>query len=114
MPADPGIVIIAASLAGAKAAQTLRLDHGLDTLITLVGDEPHLPYQRPALSKGYLPGTTDVGDLDARRVRIADGTHDGIEVGAEETFIEERTRGKGCRPYDLVAMPQHAGNAGFR
>ncbi|MWK40710.1 hypothetical protein GEV43_46810, partial [Actinomadura sp. J1-007] len=97
---DPGIVIIGASLAGAKAAQALRLDHGYDRPITLIGDEPHLPYQRPALSKGYLLGTTEAGeldvleprfysdqdvtlalgapatglDLDARRVRIADGT----------------------------------------
>ncbi|MEV4109960.1 FAD-dependent oxidoreductase [Nonomuraea sp. NPDC049695] len=100
MSADPGIVIVGASLAGAKAAQSLRLDHGYDGPITLVGDEPHLPYQRPALSKGYLLGTTgpadldvlkppfyadqDIAlalgtpatalDLDARRVRLADGT----------------------------------------
>ncbi|MFC4117184.1 NAD(P)/FAD-dependent oxidoreductase [Nonomuraea zeae] len=100
MSADPGIVIIGASLAGATAAQALRLDHGYDRPITLVGDEPHLPYQRPALSKGYLLGTSGPGaldvlkprfyadqdvtlalgapatalDLDARRVRLADGT----------------------------------------
>jgi hypothetical protein len=64
MSADPGIVIIGASLAGAKAAQALRLDHGYDGPITLVGDEPHLPYERPALSKGYLIGTTEISELD--------------------------------------------------
>jgi hypothetical protein len=56
MPAHSGIVIVGASLAGAKAAQALRLDHGYDGPITLIGDEPHLPYERPALSKGYLLG----------------------------------------------------------
>ncbi|MFD1938584.1 FAD-dependent oxidoreductase [Nonomuraea mangrovi] len=65
MPADPGIVIIGASLAGTKAAQALRLEHGYDGPITLVGDEPHLPYQRPVLSKGYLLGTSGAADLDA-------------------------------------------------
>jgi hypothetical protein len=44
----------------------------------------------------------------------ANGIHGGIEAGAEETFIDERARGKGCPPYDLVAVPQQAGNAGFR
>ncbi|YCK35444.1 FAD-dependent oxidoreductase [Actinomadura sp. ATCC 39365] len=64
MPADPGIVIIGASLAGAQAARALRLDHGYDGPVTLVGDEHPLPYQRPALSKGYLLGTTEAAELD--------------------------------------------------
>ncbi|WP_214416167.1 NAD(P)/FAD-dependent oxidoreductase [Sphaerisporangium fuscum] len=70
MSADPGIVVIGASLAGAKAAEALRLDHGYDGPITLVGDEPHLPYQRPALSKGYLLGTTEAGELDVLEPRF--------------------------------------------
>lgn len=64
MRGNTGIVIIGASLAGAKAAQALRLDHGYDGPITLVGDEVHLPYERPALSKGYLLGATGAGELD--------------------------------------------------
>jgi 3-phenylpropionate/trans-cinnamate dioxygenase ferredoxin reductase component len=49
------IVIVGAGLAGGRCAQTLRAE-GFDGAITLVGDEPHLPYERPALSKAFLAG----------------------------------------------------------
>ena len=52
-----GFVIVGASLAGAIAAQTLRAE-GFTGRITLIGDEPHRPYERPPLSKGYLLGNT--------------------------------------------------------
>ncbi len=48
-------VIVGASLAGAKAAQTLR-GEGFDGRVVLVGDETARPYERPPLSKGYLVG----------------------------------------------------------
>ncbi len=51
----PTFVIVGASLAGAKAAETLR-DEGFDGEIVLLGTEPELPYERPPLSKGYLLG----------------------------------------------------------
>jgi 3-phenylpropionate/trans-cinnamate dioxygenase ferredoxin reductase subunit len=50
-----GIVVIGASLAGAKAAEGARA-HGWDGPIRLVGAEPYLPYERPPLSKGVLIG----------------------------------------------------------
>jgi 3-phenylpropionate/trans-cinnamate dioxygenase ferredoxin reductase subunit len=49
------IVIVGASLAGARAATGLR-DEGFDGEILLIGAEPRLPYHRPPLSKGYLRG----------------------------------------------------------
>ena len=50
-----GIVIVGAGQAGSSAAFKLRaLDYGGD--ITLIGDEPVPPYQRPPLSKAYLLG----------------------------------------------------------
>lgn len=48
-------VIVGASLAGAKAAETLRSE-GFDGRIVLVGEEPVRPYERPPLSKAYLRG----------------------------------------------------------
>ncbi len=48
-------VILGASLAGAKAAETLRAE-GFDGDVVLVGEEPVRPYERPPLSKGYLRG----------------------------------------------------------
>jgi 3-phenylpropionate/trans-cinnamate dioxygenase ferredoxin reductase component len=47
--------IVGASLAGAKAAETLRTE-GFDGRILLLGDEPERPYERPPLSKAYLRG----------------------------------------------------------
>jgi 3-phenylpropionate/trans-cinnamate dioxygenase ferredoxin reductase component len=48
-------VIVGASLAGAKAAETLR-DEGFDGRIVLIGAEAERPYERPPLSKEYLRG----------------------------------------------------------
>ena len=54
----PSFVIVGASLAGAKAAETLR-DEGFDGEIVLLGSEPERPYERPPLSKGYLLGSDE-------------------------------------------------------
>jgi 3-phenylpropionate/trans-cinnamate dioxygenase ferredoxin reductase subunit len=55
MPADQTFVIAGASLAGAKAAETLRTE-GFDGRVVLIGDEQERPYERPPLSKDYLRG----------------------------------------------------------
>jgi 3-phenylpropionate/trans-cinnamate dioxygenase ferredoxin reductase subunit len=52
------IVILGASLAGAKAAEELR-KRGFDGRVVLVGAEPELPYERPPLSKDYLRGESE-------------------------------------------------------
>ncbi len=49
------IVIVGASLAGLTAAETLRAE-GFSGHVTLIGDEPYLPYDRPPLSKSVLTG----------------------------------------------------------
>jgi len=58
MPAESTYVIVGASLAGAKAAETLRQE-GFDGNIVLLGEEDERPYERPPLSKGYLLGKED-------------------------------------------------------
>jgi 3-phenylpropionate/trans-cinnamate dioxygenase ferredoxin reductase subunit len=60
MPA--GTLIIGASQAGLQLAVSLR-DAGDTEPITLVGAEPHVPYQRPPLSKAYLHGNTELEQL---------------------------------------------------
>lgn len=50
-----GMVIIGAGECGGRAALALR-DLGYDGPVTLVGDEPHLPYERPPLSKEAMTG----------------------------------------------------------
>src|SRR5258708_1644589 len=53
--ADSGYLIVGASLAGARAAETLR-GEGYTGPIALIGTEDELPYERPPLSKDYLMG----------------------------------------------------------
>ncbi|MGZ4599472.1 MAG: NAD(P)/FAD-dependent oxidoreductase [Oryzihumus sp.] len=55
-------VIVGASLAGAKAAETLR-EEGFDGRVVLLGEETERPYERPELSKGFLLGTKPADKL---------------------------------------------------
>jgi 3-phenylpropionate/trans-cinnamate dioxygenase ferredoxin reductase component len=63
MPA--GTLVIGASQAGLQLAVSLR-DAGDTEPITLVGAEPHAPYQRPPLSKAYLHGSAELEQLSLR------------------------------------------------
>src|SRR5215207_9754888 len=55
MSTEQTFVIAGASLAGAKAAETLRAE-GFDGRLLLIGAEDERPYERPPLSKEYLRG----------------------------------------------------------
>ena len=57
-------VIAGASLAGAKAAETLR-ERGFEGRVVLVGAETERPYERPPLSKDYLRG-----ELERERIHV--------------------------------------------
>lgn len=56
------IVIVGASLAGLRTAESLR-QASFDGAITLVGRETHMPYNRPPLTKGALVDGPDLGTL---------------------------------------------------
>lgn len=56
MNATQNFIIIGGGLAGVSAAEELR-KQGFEGTIQLIGKEPHAPYIRPPLSKGYLSGT---------------------------------------------------------
>lgn len=58
-------VIVGASLAGGRAAETLRAE-GFDGRVVLIGSESHRPYERPPLSKGVLDGTADAASAFLR------------------------------------------------
>ncbi|GAA1785766.1 FAD-dependent oxidoreductase [Pseudarthrobacter sulfonivorans] len=62
VPAHTGLLIIGASQSGVQLAVSLRA-LGFDEHITLLGDEDHRPYQRPALSKEFLQGTVESESL---------------------------------------------------
>ncbi|GES34704.1 FAD-dependent oxidoreductase [Streptomyces angustmyceticus] len=65
------IVVVGASLAGLRAAETLR-DQGFTGSLTLVGDEPYEPYDRPPLSKQVLLGLECAEDTALPRTRDID------------------------------------------
>jgi NADPH-dependent 2,4-dienoyl-CoA reductase/sulfur reductase-like enzyme len=109
------IVIVGASAAGLTAAEALRR-RGYDGALTLVGDEPRLPYDRPPLSKQVLAGTWEpekvllreeraLAGLDAelllgqaaarldvagRRVLLADGDSIGYDAAVIATGVTPR------------------------
>jgi NADPH-dependent 2,4-dienoyl-CoA reductase/sulfur reductase-like enzyme/ferredoxin len=106
------VVIVGASLAGLRAAAALR-GEGFTGSLTLVGDEPGEPYDRPPLSKQVLTGQVPVRstalprhedldaewlrgvpatglDLDARRVHLDDGR----AIGFDRLLIATGTRAR--------------------
>jgi NADPH-dependent 2,4-dienoyl-CoA reductase/sulfur reductase-like enzyme len=112
------VVIVGASLTGVRAAAVLR-GEGFAGSLTLVGDEPGEPYDRPPLSKQVLsghvparntalPGLTGLDaewlrgmpatglNLDRRRVRLADGR----DLGFDRLLIATGTR---ARPWPDAA-----------
>lgn len=109
------IVIIGGGLAGGKAVDALR-EQGYDGSLTLITDEPDLPYERPPLSKDFLQGKAefdsvlvhpaqwyDEHNVDVRTstaamsldrtgqlVRLADGT----ELGYDRLLLATGARPK--------------------
>jgi 3-phenylpropionate/trans-cinnamate dioxygenase ferredoxin reductase subunit len=59
------IVIVGAGHAGVEAAAALRMA-GSSSPITIIGDEPGMPYSRPPLSKGVLAGSTQLSEIALR------------------------------------------------
>ena len=65
------VVIVGAGLGGLRSAESLRAA-GYTGPITVVGDEPYLPYNRPPLSKDALAGGIDLAGLEFRRKATVD------------------------------------------
>ena len=91
MADDTGFVIVGASLAGAKAAETLRAEQ-FSGPVVLIGTEDELPYERPPLSKDYLLGKAE---RDTIYVHPADwyADHDvDLRRGVTVTGIDRAAR----------------------
>src|SRR6187200_613818 len=96
----PSYVIAGASLAGAKAAETLR-DEGFDGRIVLIGSEAERPYERPPLSKDYLRGEAGrdkvyvhpEGFYAEREIELRlDTTVVSLDTGGREVELDDGTR----------------------
>jgi len=84
------VVVVGAGAAGVAAAETLRAD-GFSGSLTLLGEEPELPYDRPPLSKQVLAGV-----WDAERTRLRDASHyAGLGIGAGFLGMEVAAAARG-------------------
>jgi len=93
-------VIVGASLAGAKAAETLRAE-GFDGRVMLIGEETERPYERPLLSKEYLRGEKpaaklyvhDEGFYTDNDIELLTGTHvASVDTGTREVTLQDGSR----------------------
>jgi len=107
MTATPRFVIVGAGHAGGRAAEAMRA-LGFEGEIVLIGDEPHLPYERPPLSKELLQGKPEMfapirpakfwaeKDIACRLgVRVA-----AIDPGARTVTLADGT----TEPYDKLLL----------
>ncbi|MBV8951581.1 MAG: FAD-dependent oxidoreductase [Actinobacteria bacterium] len=93
------MVVVGASLAGLRAVETLRRE-GYDGRLVVVGAEPHLPYDRPPLSKEFLAGEWEPEQLALRRQPYDDLDVEwrlgrratSLELGAREIELHDGER----------------------
>lgn len=83
---DQKCIIIGASHAASQAAASLR-QQGWQGSITIVGDEPYLPYHRPPLSKDYLSGAKSLDDIFIRQQAFYEKADVDFMLGVTVTAI---------------------------
>ncbi len=96
------ILVVGASLAGARAAHSIRAA-GHDGPLTLIGAEAHLPYDRPPLSKDFLTGDRDAASLSLD----PDGTYDDLNV---EVMLSTRAVGLDVEASTVDVAPTVGGS----
>ncbi|MGX5848094.1 NAD(P)/FAD-dependent oxidoreductase [Mesorhizobium sp. PL10] len=102
-----GMVIIGAGECGGRAALALR-ELGYDGPVTLVGDEPHLPYERPPLSKDAM--TSDAPEIKAiasdslLTERAIRHIHSVQAVAIDRTAHTVRLTDGSVLPYDKLLL----------
>ncbi|KIF74081.1 oxidoreductase [Streptomyces sp. 150FB] len=104
---QPHVVVVGAGMAGVQAAVALR-EGGFRGPVTLIGAEPHPPYDRPPLSKAILLGTAEHSafdiDFDALSVELRLGlTVTGLRPGEREVDTAA-----GPVPYDILVIASGA------
>jgi 3-phenylpropionate/trans-cinnamate dioxygenase ferredoxin reductase component len=81
------IVIVGGGLAAGKAAEGLR-DGGFAGRVVLVGREPHLPYERPPLSKGYLMGNDELESAFVHPASWYDDQDVDLRLGSSASAVD--------------------------
>jgi 3-phenylpropionate/trans-cinnamate dioxygenase ferredoxin reductase subunit len=85
------ILIVGGGQAGAQAVDTLRRE-GFGGRLVLVSDEPHLPYQRPPLSKKFLSGELAADRLPFRHQSFYDEHRVELKLGVRATRLDPAAR----------------------
>ena len=81
------VVVVGASLAGLRACEALRTD-GFTGRVTLIGAEPHLPYDRPPLSKKVLAGDWEPDRIALRQAEDLDALGLDIRLGVPAAALD--------------------------
>ncbi|GLU37367.1 FAD-dependent oxidoreductase [Pseudomonas sp. NBRC 100443] len=85
------VVILGAGQAGFQLASSLR-EGGYDGSIALIGEEPHLPYSRPPLSKAFLSGKVSEGKLALRPESFYRDQRIDLYLGRRAVAVDRTTR----------------------
>ncbi len=105
MASSNGVVIVGGGQAGFQAAASLRTE-GYEGPITLVGDEPNLPYQRPPLSKGFMLGKQDIEGTALRPLAFYQTHRIDLVTGTKVTAIDRV--GRSVKLASGAALPYEA------
>ncbi len=102
------VIIIGAGQAGGETAQRLR-QGGFQGDITLIGEEPYAPYQRPPLSKKYLAGELGMDRLLLRPANVYAEENIALLTSLKAVWIDrasKKVRVEGGRelPYDALVL----------
>lgn len=101
------MVIVGAGMAGVRTAVALR-EQGWRGGITLLGAEPHAPYDRPPLSKAILLGTAEGAELDVDFAALDVELLLGRYVGALRPDRRQVITDAGAVPYDRLVLASGA------
>ena len=109
-----GVLIAGAGQAGFQTAASLRSE-GYSGPITLIGDEPHIPYQRPPLSKDFMAGKMDPESLPLRPESFYAAHRIDLRMGERVESIDSIDRrvtlSSGSRlPWDSLVLATGARN----
>jgi 3-phenylpropionate/trans-cinnamate dioxygenase ferredoxin reductase subunit len=86
-----GIVIVGAGQAAAQAVVSLRSE-GYEGPITLIGDEPQPPYQRPPLSKKFLAGEIGFDRVELKPAEFYAQANCKLMLGTRASAIDARAK----------------------
>ncbi|MEU6307826.1 NAD(P)/FAD-dependent oxidoreductase [Streptomyces chartreusis] len=97
------VVVAGAGMAGVQTAVALR-EQGFTGTVTLIGAEPHQPYDRPPLSKAVLLGKAEGSAFDVDFESLGIDLRLGREVLGVRVADRELDTEAGPVPYDVLVL----------